>query len=237
MRQVGERVFAVGGNQKYISMQNDELVRQLGISNDWNRLRIGVLFAIEASQTIYDADFVIGACNYGQNGDGIYSWSCPNWCGVGFTDYDGSTNLAYTGGAAPYFTGYQYSTYRVGNTRAWWGGNVSPTYMPASVGTPQRRGIWIIQVTKGSPNFSVDAWGVNSASLVAQDWTYENLIEATAQNNNPPFVGTTALVRWAAPTASGAISESNGIMDSVSVAWKNMTYALEIYGVAVYRVY
>lgn len=237
MRQVAEQVFAVGGNQRYLSLRKDEIVRQLTIRNDWTRIRVGLLYAIEGSQTIYDADFQIGVCNYGTNGDGLLSWNCPNWVGGGFCDYDGSTNLTYTAGTNASFNTPSYSTYRVGGSRSWFGGNVTPLYHPAiGGGATPRRGLAILQVTKGSPNYVCAMWGTFGSSQVNSDWNYNQLLEATQQINSPPLVGSTSLTAWAA-SGTGAFSETPGVLDSVSVAWKNMTYALEIYGLAVYRVY
>lgn len=231
----------MGGNQVHLALKRDEYIRPLSIGSNWTILRVGLLFAINGPEnTIYGMDFGIGVCNYSLHGpQGLLSYSCPNYYGRTFSNAtDG--HLAYTGGAAPYYSTVATisgtsRTYRQGLTRSVWGSNATVINFAANTGsTAPRRSMHVIQVTKGTSG--TEGWGTTSTTLVAQDWNFDNLLEITEQYNQPAYVGVTAMAVDGA-SGTGSQNDNAGPLDAISVAWSPMQAALEIYGIVVYRVY
>ena len=230
--QIGQRVFATGP-QEYISLKNDEYIRQMPISNAWTRIRIGVLWAIDGSVSIPGAYFAIGLCTYPY---GLFSWNCPAWVGMILTDFVLAYTMTYTAGAAPYYSTQGKPAFRTGSAVVTPGTN-GPYYVPSNTGTPQRRGIYILEVIKGtSGTYSVNSYGSLTAAQAALDWSYANVLEACSQFS-APTVGGTALTVGASTANNLAAYETTGIFDSVCVSWSKLNYALEIYGLAVCRLY
>jgi hypothetical protein len=226
--------FFSGNSQHCLALRNDEYVRPLTVGSGWTRLRIGLLMAFDANATISAADFCFGLCNHPY---GMLSWNCPNYLGFGFGPA-GAYSLAYIAGSGnPYFQSAAYYRYRKGSISTHIAGNGNPNYTAATSGSLSRRSIWIVDITKGSPNYTVSAFGSLSASLVVLDFTYENLLEAVAQYSAAPRVGSVSLSACSAGPQAGAFNESTGVLNALAISWTRFDVAVEIYGVAVYRVY
>jgi hypothetical protein len=234
---IGQRVFAVGGNQVYLSLRQDEYIRPLAIGSDWTWLKIGLLFNIVGPPgTLAYSDFGIGVCNYSLLGpQGLLSWSCPNWYGRTFNATAGGI-VTYTGGANPYYNmSGTYRSYRQFKSRGWWGGNVTTKAMAAGgTGALQRRSMHVVEIVKGTDG--TRGYGTTTAGLVVQDWTFDNLLEITEMYNQTPYVGATAMQGDEA-SGTGAQNDNAGPLDAISVAWAAANATLDIYGIVVYRVY
>lgn len=229
--QIGQRIFA-SGPQTYLALKRDEYIRQLAIGNNWQRIRIGALIAIGSSSAIVGLDFTVGVCTYPY---GPLAWNCSNYVGMGGTSWDGSTAVTYTAGAAPYMLLFQVPRTRVGIVSATTGGSGN-YYVATNTGTPQRRSIWIVDITKGSPNYTVTGSGSFSAAQAQLDYSYANLLEAVSQPLSPPAVAGVALTVGVSSTTLAA-SETPGILDAACVTWNKIENPLEIYGLAVFKVY
>jgi hypothetical protein len=225
--QIGQRVFATGA-QEYISLKRDEYIRLLPIANNWSRIRVGILWAIDASASITATTINFGLCSYPY---GFTSYQCQNYVGFGLSA-DSTMALTYNAGAAPYFTStFTYFTIRTGFTAAGSTGGSSLT-IASNTGTPQRRTLTVLDVTKGSASQTIS--GSHSAALVVQDWSYQNLMEAVSQFAYPAVVAGNTMT--SVLSDSRTVSEITGPLNAVSVSWNKLEYALEVYSIAAFRV-
>ena len=242
MALLGQRVYAVGGNQVYLALKKEEYIRPLAIGSNWTVLRIGLLFAVSGpAGSMYGVDFGFGVCNSSLLGpQGLFSYNCPNWYGRTFNATTGST-VTYTAGTSPYYqTVGTYRAYRQGQSRGVWGAAGTAANLATTNGTPQRRSMHVIEISKGAAG-ATSGWGTTmSVAQTALDWTFDNLLEITEQYNQAPVVGTTGAstaITADSAAGTGAQNDTAGPLDSISIAWSPVDAALEIYGIAVYRVY
>jgi len=241
---IGQRVFTAGGNQLYLSLLKDEYIRQLSISNNWTKIGIGLLYSIGSNFDILGFDWRIGMCSYGTPPQGIYAWSTTNWIGT-FIPGNGVGVFTYTAGAgAPYIAvtsgGVQtnLNIRRTGLTTTLGSAFSTTINLPTNNGaTSLRRGILILQIAKGTSNYTITGSGSLSVAQAQTDFTFEQLQEATQQVTQPAIVGQTTLTALPASGQVIACSETPGILDAISIAWKHSVVPLEIYGIAVYRYY
>lgn len=236
---IGQRNFA-SGPQTYLALKKDEYIRQMAIGKNWTKIRIGWLLAIDGTGDIITHDFGVGLCSYPY---GFYSWNCPIWYGFSTAEAAQTLSLAYTGGTSPYYAGsHCLSRYRLaGATSAYVTDGTANSYFAANTGTPQRRTMVVLEYTKSAGNLTLDVWGSTSAAQAQLDYSYNNLLEAISYTPAvaPVILGVTTLTHWPiGSTQSIAATEATyGPWDAVSLFWNKMDYAVEIYGVAVYRYY
>lgn len=241
---IGQRVFAFDGTRNFLSLQASEIFRKLAIGNNWNRLRIGILCGIGGtSGSVLGADMAVGVCTYSSaNPAGLFGYNTTNWVGMRFDNGFGFDTNTYNGGANPYFTSPTYAAVaKVGRTITTGNQGSGSLFYAATTGTTlQRRSIISVDIIKGSPTYSFNIWGSLSAGTVVVDWNYNNLVEYVQQllaGSNGGLIGPTALVSFSAVNFGVTASETAGPLDSICISWRNYFIPLELYAVAVYRLY
>ena len=229
--QVIQRTFATGP-QTGLAIRNDEYLRLLPVGNNWKWLRIGISMAIDSTEpSIYLAMLSVGVCTYPY---GLWSWNCPNYVGNVFGSTDGSIATTYVAGSAPYYNTYiNCGAYRSSGGSIFHTNALSSFYLASTAGLP-RRSIFCVDIVKGSPNYTLSGYGSVSAAQVQLDWTAANLMEICAQTGSP-YVGATSMTAGLTGTTP-PVSETNGPLNAVSVAWNKLECAAEIYGIAVFMV-
>lgn len=233
--QLGQRTFA-SGPQTYLALKSDEYIRQLSIKNNWTKIRIGVLLAIDGTGDINWSDWGFGICSYPY---GMLSWTCPIWYGFTPTVIANNTTLSYVAGTAPYYNcPGNISRYREGQTDSAVTSSGASAYIATNTGTPQRRSLLVLEATKSAGNLAINMWGTLATAQAQVDFTYANMLEAISGTPGalPTIAGATPLANWSPGSQTLAVTEAvTGPWDAVSVFWNKADYALEIYGVAVYR--
>lgn len=231
---IGQRTFALGGTDTYTALYCDELVRQMSISNNWSVLRIGLLASINSTYAFPAARFRIGICNYNSTlTQAGFAWSSTNWCGYNFPSVT-ATVANLQAGPPPYWDfANAESGVRTGTGFTGFGTNTGPVY----VATSGTRSVLIIEFTKGSPNYTIKGWGVNSSGLVAADYQFSDLSQGIQDTvNTPPKINGVSLVGYPSSGNNGAVGENAGIFDAFAIGWEDPVFPLELYAVAVYRV-
>ncbi len=230
MSNVAQRVFVLGGNTTYMTLANEEFVRPLSISNNWTKLRLGIMCAVtpDGTNNFLTTTFALGICSGQANPFG--SNNTTNWTGV---EIFPASTVNYTANSGnPYYAGASLAAMgkRVGNTNT--------TSQPGGVfqvgtntGSVQRRSVLYIDITKGSPNYTIAAF-TQGTSNMAVDYTFANFLDGMEQTSTPSLNG----VAWTAlNSATFANSEVAGIYDTFDLFWSKSQFPMEIYAMAVYR--
>ena len=230
MSTIGSRVFVVGGEDKYLTLANEEYVRPLVIGNSWNRLRIGILMAANPDSTnnLLSCAWVLGVCS---GVDAPYgAASTTNFVGMGLTTPGAFTYNAGTGGAS-FFTANASQTTKVAASVAS-GSSLGSVYHTTSGAYAQRRCAQIVDITKGSPNYTVTLYSEQNITAHTQyDLNYATFIYAMEQGGTPNFSAN----NMGTATGNIAASETPGPLNAVDLFWNRASFPWEIYAIAVYR--
>ena len=222
---------------KALSLAGEEFVRKLSFGNNWNKIRIGVIWRINGAATMTACRFHLGLNNGDTNT--FASSTCsgnlaifPGWYAGGvpptFT-YDGANSRYQT-------TIYSWSySYKVGNsiTSAVWPGTNATQYFAASTSSGPRMNFVDILRTSAT-SYTLNWWYNNITNFnfgVARPFDLLKGMELEAGDG------------WAAnfvtaPSAGNITSlpASLASLDTLSIYW-NQLLPLEISALAVTRYY
>lgn len=236
MANIGSRLFN-GVADKYVSLANEELVRTLQIGSDWTKLRIGVLLAVtpDGTNNLASAALVLGLCSGTAHPYGAASTT--NFIGAAFhASTPGATSgtLTYTANSGnPLFsaTGTAPLT-RVGTALGSATGSSTALLLTANTGTTQRRSPLYLDITKGSPNYTVGRWSPATSQGQFQngDCTPGEML-SVLENTAPTWLG----LSLTSSSTTIAASEAAGAFDSVDLFWNKAGFPLEVYALAVAR--
>lgn len=236
MASIGSRLFNAVGD-KYVSLANEELVRTLQIGTDWTKLRIGVLLAVtpDGTNNLASAALMMGVCSGTTNPYGAASTT--NFVGAAFhASAPGATSgtLTYNANSGnPVFTSVgTWPATRVGTTLGNATGSATAFMLTTNTGSPQRRSPLFLDITKGSPNYTVVRWTPSSSqsSFLNGDCTLGELLNML-EVVSPTWLG----IALSSISATIAASETAGAFDSVDLFWNKAGFPLEVYALAVAR--
>lgn len=244
MSSIAQRTFSDGVAQ-YFTLGNEEFVRQFNFKNGWNRIRIGVLHAIQGSTTFNDTNDGFGICKSSspiQNTQGIKVWSSnlTTWWEGEATSGFGFGNVAYTYNAGPpayYHTSLNALVWRnlVAGTAAAWSQNM---YV-AAAGSGCRSYMFLDAVkTPSSSAILFTYWLPQSVAQVQQDYTMADLKIGCSQVASGGLTLRGQALSALTPTNQGKPLESaGGEMDTFSIWWPLASPLKEIYGVCAFAMY
>ncbi len=233
---------------KYLTLAGEEYLRKLTIGNTWNVLRIGVMVAItpDGTNNLTSPKLLVGVCSANAtfaNTAGYTAASTTNYIGADFYAR-GDTGAAVTatynaGGGNPYFYASD-GTYGVPTatrrrvaaveTVSVIGGNSQRRIAVAGTATVVRRTAMYVDITKGSPNYTVDTWG--AIDISGTDYSYTHF-QLGFETTTPVLNGVTFSKQ--AGTAI-ACSEVAGIFDTISVHWNRSSFPMEVYAIGARRI-
>jgi hypothetical protein len=227
MSTIGQRIFAAGGEDKYLTLANEEYARVLDIGNNWTSLRVGVMLAFtpDGTNNLLSCTFALGVCS---GLSATFGGSTSNFIGA----LVNNTTITYAAGPPPYFAVPTAIATKVNTTISATGAtNRNHT---TNTGSPQRRALLYVQLTKGSPNYTVDVIGIQTASALAiqLDYSYDRFIYGMEQPPSSVTLNGYALLYG---TAATAFSESAGPLNTFNLFWNKLLFPVEIYAVAAYR--
>ena len=132
----------------------------------------------------------------------------------------------------PYYAGSAAANFgkRVGasNTLAAPGGVYN---ICSNSGAVQRRSVCYLDITKGSPNYTISGFTIATGNQ-ALDWSFAMFLDGMEQSSTPTI---NALAMTASSSSAFANSEVAGIYDTFDLYWSKTVFALEVYSIAVYR--
>lgn len=230
-----------GRTDKRLSLAGPgEFKRKMIWGENWKRLRIGLLLRIAGGATITN-DFVFGVCSGITNGAG--SATCANFIGAGTRPLS-SNQYTFAAGSdvGVYSATFAGASSKRVNTFTDYGGSSSMKGYPAAGSTALcanildiKRGRLAASATYGM--FVQGPTGAGTAAGSAEqflDWG--GLLKIVGD----PDVATYNLNWWwdgNASTQSATFDESAGALDSVNIWWSHATTAVEIAGIAVFKLY
>lgn len=207
---------------RYLELDNAEWVRELTIGNSWTKIRLAILASIVPSGTgDIVPKFVLGMCSGSSNPFGAATTT--NFVGAGFVH-----NLTLTYGAGsgnPSFVSANSTGFisRV-NTTVNYGGGLSGNFF-TTTGTLARRTPLIVDITKGSPNYTIKTY---TPATVDTDVSYAEFVSAVEAASDPTAVGSLGMQSVSNPMAA---SESPGNLDHVDLFWSLAATPLRVYAI------
>jgi len=249
MSVIYNRNFA-SGNQRYLNITNEDYLRPISIGTGWNRIRIGMLYALgtvsENAWPIRSASLQLGVCNGIQNSP--LTQNCTHAFGFGtpneISNTTASNVFTYNAGTSgnSYFSSTAYIFWRVAagthTTSATGGLTVTAPSNTTLGGALARRGLLIVDINKSALVSGNITQGAMSGAVAhnARDLTSSDLYSALEWYASAPTIQGTAL-NFLALGNSLAFNESvNGGLDTVCLTWNMYTVPLQLYELAVYRV-
>lgn len=219
---------------KYLTLANEEYARTLAIGSDWTKLRLGLLLALPTDGTndLQGTELVWGLCAGKTNPFGAASTT--NFLGMKFGSSATSDVLFYNANSGnPYFHSYRGLMKKVGATRSLLNGNVAEFHrITTNTGAVPRRSAHFMELSKGSPSFSVTLWSMPLTGM-AKDFTPAHLLEGLEQRTSITVNGESL---GAGITGTAAFDEGPGALDTVDLHWNKAAFPLEVYALAAYRV-
>jgi hypothetical protein len=208
-----------------LQLGNEEFIRPMSFGTNWSKIRIGVVAALNATQGLRQAGFLMGVCA----GAGS-SWKTVNtseFVGVHFGATVENSTYAYVLGPPAYFTQAGVSVPSVtklagvvsnrggANTTAYFGAMPSTT-----------RVAYFLDITKGS-SYIVNALWPNSIANAQADNSIATFIANMETDGTPTNTASLGAQTFA---YAGA-----GLLDTLNLSWNHSTPVMTIFAIAVCR--
>ncbi len=221
---------------KRAALASGQLMRKIEMLDNWSVMRLGLQISYDASANATGTPLLfMGLCH-----DVVV--------GTGYADGSGTVHClgARMGTSSSW-------TYHAGPPKYYDGGvpgivkKIAGTVTTSSFGTGfgcflsadpvTARTALILQITKGSPNFTLDIVAPQSSGAAAQidctDALFTSLMEMGAMSNANSIIS--GYANWTAGTIA-VDQTTNGVLDSVCLHWDKSVPILEISQVAVRKV-
>jgi hypothetical protein len=212
-------------NGKGLALANGELIRRLGINENWNSIRIGMMCAVTGNGSINNQaiPFAFGLCS---DLAGYSLQLTPHFVGAGF----GSTALqSYNANSGnPYYTLNTAMVRRVVGVNTTAAIGQTNLFIPSTEGTTRRRGLVYVDIAR---SYSLNVSSTNT-TVQANDNTFANFLDGLQQPGTPSVNGT-ALNGMSQQTIAG--TDSAGLLNTMGLYWGSNVFPLEIYAIGVYR--
>lgn len=213
------------------ALSNSTLRRLLSIGTNWTKVRVGIRFSLldTGAELTSTPMLAMGVCSGTANPVNNGSATTDNFVGMRTT----ATSWTRNAGPPPYYLNGAYTVRaakRVGTTWGYTAGTNNfwyAWYIPTGTGLRQ---MLCVDVTKGSPNFTINmfARGNNSPQ---SDITKEDFLGKVALadpgNWNGHYLGT--------PNTVAVDEATNGYLNAANVAWDRSNPKIEISDLAVVR--
>lgn len=216
-----------GETDQYVEVSNDELVRPLEVDDSWTRIRIGIRF--QFTNTGADLSptnpprFALGICS---GSAGFIAG--PTYFVGGFTTPATWTFTAASGSNMAYYFTDRFSGRKIGSTITN-GVHLGTTVVPCDPSTTTRR-LWIMDIIKGSPNYSVYSLACGGGSIAASpDALEENFYAVT----NISLATTPQFPNHSFSTAGSIAVASGFVFDHFCCSWDQSSIVLQVSDVAV----
>ena len=210
--------------EKAIAMTNSAFARTLSIGTTWTKIRVGIRFHFRdlGSAPSGTPRFALGLCSGTTNimGDA----SVTHWVGC-ITD---AASWGYAAGS--HYGSITWSPAKKVNTTLTVGSSLTTT-----MGIPARaadnvadRMMLMVDIEKGSPNFSFASfWPGPTSSVDATKANFLSRMEEATPSGFSTHTFTTG--------GSLAVSESDGTLNAINIAWDRASFAAELCDIAVAR--
>lgn len=236
MAQIFQRLFNYS-KDKCLVLAGEEWCRPLPHLGDWQRIRMGMLIAVQGNVTsnVNDGTLMMGLASGRWN---TFSSLFPNnvvgSCFTGAAALGTARVLTYNANSsypifnlaqAQAFTRYitpGTSTQQITATNY----NTTGQFLPiVNTGIRRRRIPFVVDLSR-SVSTGVYSFSFYFPNDGTSDWRVDQLLEAVDSYGTPIVGGLT----WAVLTSTIQASELSGAFDTFCIYWSNLTYPLEVYG-------
>jgi hypothetical protein len=221
--------------QSALRLGGEQWSRQLGVLNDWSRIRIGLLCGIMPNGTSnLVSNFSFGLCSgTTQAGGSAFAQSAIGACVTGSTLATGWTLTYNANNGNPYFsTGangkfFRRTAYATNESS---GSLASQSIAVAGFGIPKRRTPIYLDITRnpGGQGLATIAMYSTSTGQLTFDCRPDHFQDGLDQFNAPVVNGQTLTTELS--TTMG-ISDILGNLDSMFIMWQNAFAQLELYAI------
>lgn len=203
-----------------LQLGNEQFIRGLSFGDSWQKIRIGALFAFNAVDVVLKSGFYLAACR------GLVGYEDAAVDMVG--GHYGPTIMAsdWFYGTPPYIgflSGNSILGFsKVGNTLT----TVGTNPQTAHSSNLRIRNVWMVDITRGSPNYTVKVWRAGTDQYTT-DRSFSTMLSWLEDETNAGSV-----------LGSGSFSvaySGSGLLDSVAVRWGHTYPVCEISALAVAR--
>lgn len=235
MAVIGQQAFVLApSSDKYLSLANEEFVRQLDltrIGNNWRKIRIAVNLAWDntGGGGLTNCQFFVGLCS--GTTYPFQSQQCVHAVGYVWGPFSGTQTATYAAGSGnPYYSGglSYYGLRKVGQSVLSATVGSATWAFPATGGTTERRGWACVdieqQTTQVLPGGKTEA-----VATATSDVYYEHFIYATNQGGIPDVLETAAANNTQTLAPGGGWNTN--VLDTVDIFWNSPDYALRIYAI------
>jgi hypothetical protein len=209
-----------------IQLGYEELIRPFSFGTDWTRVRVGMRYALNGTQSIVPTSVKVGIC-VGNQATLTNTTVSALWArsegNASLMTWSGTTpNFFYdTTGA---FTGFFYE--RIGSTNNILG-NPSQSRSAWSANPTALRSIMMLDITKlAAAQITFTYYYLTNVQVVT-DWTHAAFLAAMANDGTP--TGTTAIAQ------SPNVTRTQKDWNSMFIGWTRSTPAMCVYDMAVAR--
>ena len=234
MASIIERVYA-DGNDRAITLANEEYVRPIHIGSGWSHVRIGMLCDCtpDGTNNLTSTSLIVGLCSgtaapYG-------AASTTNFIGASMMNQlNVLGTFTYNAGSGnPYFSSQgQGPITKVGASVSLTLGNGSPCVFATTDGALQRKTLVMVSISRGAPNYTVTRFLVPAANANL-NYRLEDLYMGMEQSSVAAVsVGAVSL---AVISQAAAFDEIAGAVNAVNIFWNRSGQPLEIFALMVYR--
>lgn len=207
---------------KRLALANGQIMRKFNFLNTWNVLRIGIQFGFNGAASIAGTPQLVFGLNSGTV-NGYADVTTQHFLGIRTL----AASMTYNAGPPAYYstsTAFKL-TKRIGTTTTDGGAFGSP-YFSAAMTTA--RSALVLQITRGSPNFTVEPVFPNNApgaQADINDSAFLNMMEALTMTDAAAIQSGYAV---STPQTIAIDTGTNGDFDSILVYWDRSAAPLEI---------
>lgn len=227
---ISQRVFAFVPDKTMLF--TGEYLRQFKITNQWQRIRIGIecAFTPDSTNSIADCGFFLGICSGNQ---GLGSWFTPYFIGaslIGTSTPASTRTMTYTANTNnPYFAFTAGNSFKKVETTITSIAALTATAGPLSyTGWFKRRACYYVDITKtlgGSGACTITVYGPTAANTGATDMRPDDFMEGL-DTFGAPIVNGITLTQLASTATT--VSEALGPLDTFNLLWTRTSFPLEV---------
>lgn len=199
----------------------------MSIGNTWNHIRIGLRLSVNATAAITSGDFMVGVCN-GVNS--VYGDQTPTHCVGVRSSATPNPNFGYNAGPPAFLQQINPVGVVVVSGTETVGSAIGLTDWKISASPTDTRSVFMVELTKGSPNYTITAGYLSGTSADISLTDFLTAMETTLVNIN----GWNANYKKGADVTM-AVNEANGILNGIVISWGNASATLENSDVAYAR--
>lgn len=214
-------IYAAGLGQKALQFANNEFVRAPIFGGTWSRIRIGIIFGWPSVgyNTPYTFQCIVGMCSGKSNP--YNAGTTTNF--IGFNPVGTAASVTCYGRYGPpyWMQGFGQAVIKRVGTTTTVGPIVSATFN-YGVTSQNTTGTGIIDITKGSPNYTFSTYyGYNQSSAT---------MYANVMTESPPSGYNTGV-----NAQTFAVDESTGAFDNFEIFYSLVSNPFQVWDVAIGR--